>query len=205
MNANLKCTELEVLLCDYVDGTLNAAQRGEAEAHLAGCEPCAELVRDAAAAVAFLDRTAEVDPPAALVTRIIQEIPATKSTAQAKTGLRRWLGRLFEPILQPRLVMGMAMTILSFAMLGRFAGIEARQLRAADLDPVKVWATMDDRMHRTWARAVKYYESVRLVYEIQSRLKEWSDQDAADQSAQLPPASQPVKPPGASNGAGGEK
>jgi anti-sigma factor ChrR (cupin superfamily) len=187
MNANLNCTELEALLCDYVDGTLDAARRAEVEGHLSRCAACAELTRDAAAAVAFLDRTAEVEPPPALISRILQEIPIkTKAPERARAGARHWVRRLFEPILQPRLVMGMAMTILSFAMLGRFAGIEARPLRAADLDPAKVWMAMDDRLHRTWARTVKYYESLRLVYEIQSRLKEWSDQDAAEQAQTKP-------------------
>ena len=74
--------------------------------------------------------------------------------------------------------MGMAMTILSFSMLARFAHIEPRQLRPADLDPVKVWQGIDDRSHRVWDRAMKYYDNLRLVIEIQSRLKEWTDPDA---------------------------
>ena len=73
--------------------------------------------------------------------------------------------------------MGMAMTILSFSMLGRFSGIEVRDLKPSDLQPAKVWAAVDDRAHRAWGRAVKYYENLRLVYEVQSRLQEWSEQD----------------------------
>ena len=73
--------------------------------------------------------------------------------------------------------MGMAMTVLSFALLGRYVGM--RQLRPADLDPVKVWAATEDRAHRVWERGVKYYESLRVVYEIESRLKEWTDEQAS--------------------------
>jgi hypothetical protein len=93
-----------------------------------------------------------------------------------------------EPILQPRYAMGMAFTLLSFAMLGRFAGIEVRHLTPADLDPVKIWTAAEDRAARTWQRAVKYYESLRLVYEIESRVKEWSDDgnDAANKPAAAP-------------------
>ncbi|WP_395621662.1 hypothetical protein, partial [Dokdonella sp.] len=43
-----------------------------------------------------------------------------------KSGARNWISRLLEPVLQPKFAMGMAMTILSFSMLGRFAGIEPR-------------------------------------------------------------------------------
>ncbi|MEP6537368.1 MAG: hypothetical protein ABJF23_18685, partial [Bryobacteraceae bacterium] len=78
---------------------------------------------------------------------------------------------------------GMAMTILSFSMVARFAGIEPRQLKAADLSPEKIWAAADDRVHRSWQRALQYYESIRLVYEVQSRYKEWTEPEDADRSA----------------------
>ena len=88
----------------------------------------------------------------------------------------RWI----DPVLQPRFAMGMAMTVLSFAMLGRFAGIEIRQLKPSDLDPAKVWMTIEDRAVRTWERGVKYYQSMRLVYDVQTRLSEWNDLAEAD-------------------------
>jgi hypothetical protein len=82
--------------------------------------------------------------------------------------------------------MGMAMTILSFAMLGRFAGryagIEMRQIKPSDLNPVAVWTAVEDQALRMWERGVKYYENLRLVYEIQTRLKDWGDQAEVDRS-----------------------
>jgi hypothetical protein len=83
----------------------------------------------------------------------------------------------FGPVLQPRFAMGMAMTILSFSMLARFAGVEVRQLKPADLKPTAVWSAIDNRAHRTWDQAVKYYENLRLVYEVQTRLQEWTEQE----------------------------
>jgi anti-sigma factor RsiW len=187
----MKCADLEILLCDYVDQTLDARAKAQVERHLAGCAACAELARDAAAAVGFLARVEAVQPPAELITRILFQIPNRRQSAEPRRGLREWLGRLVEPILQPRLAMGMAMTILSFAMLGRFAGIQPRQLSAADLNPAKIWATLDDRAHRTWERAVKYYENLRFVYEIQTRLKELTEQEDIERKAQ-PAAGEPA-------------
>lgn len=184
----MKCADLEILLCDYVDQTLEASSRAQIEEHLAGCAACAELARDAMAMVRFLDRVEDVEPPAELVTRILFQIPNRRHSERPRRGFREWLGRLFEPILEPRLAMGMAMTVLSFAMLGRFAGIQPRQLTAADLNPARIWATLDDRAHRTWERAVKYYENLRFVYEIQTRLKELTDQEDIERKAQ--PAAQ---------------
>ena len=88
--------------------------------------------------------------------------------------------------MQPRLAMGMAMTILSFSMLGRFTA-PVKQLRPSDLDPVKVWAAVEDKSHRVWDRTLKYYESLRVVYEIQSRLKDLSDQEATEKIDQKKP------------------
>ena len=46
------------------------------------CAECAELARDAAAAVAFMERAATVDAPPELVTRILYEITDGPSRAQ---------------------------------------------------------------------------------------------------------------------------
>jgi hypothetical protein len=67
-------------------------------------------------------------------------------------------------------------------MLGRFAGIEIRKLQPSDLNPVKVWTTVEDRAVRTWERAVKYYQSMRLVYDVQTRLDEMNDQSESEKA-----------------------
>jgi len=42
----MNCAEMEILICDYVDGTLGPEQRSQVERHLAECPSCAELERD---------------------------------------------------------------------------------------------------------------------------------------------------------------
>jgi hypothetical protein len=179
----MTCAELEILLCDYVDGTLHAEERTALESHLAGCAACTQLAADVQGVTAFIGRSAEVQPPAELMTRILHNAPTgRRAAAQERVSASpSWAKRLFggfvQSVLQPRYVMGMAMTILSFSMLARFAHIEPRQLRPSDLDPVKVWQAIDDRSHRVYDRTMKYYDNLKLVIEIQSRLKEWTDQD----------------------------
>jgi hypothetical protein len=178
----MTCADFEVLLCDYLDGTLDAAQRQAIEEHQRECASCAEFARDVAGAVAFIERAEVVEPPPELLTRITFEIPAG---GQQKKGWRSLFFGWLRPVLQPRFAMGMAMTILSFSMLGRLAGIEARELKPADLHPAKVWAAADDKVHRAWARAVKYYENLRLVYEVRSRLQEWTEQEQEDRKGRV--------------------
>ena len=187
----MTCADFEVLLCDYLDGTLEPAQRRAIEEHQRQCAACAEFARDVQGAVAFLGSVPALDPPPELLTKITFGIP---EGGQQKKGWRSWFGGRLQPVLQPRFAMGMAMTILSFSMLGRVLGIEAQQLRPADLQPAKVWAAADDRIHRTWDRAVKYYENLRLVYEVQTRLREWTEQEESGKGEQPAPAAKQEEP-----------
>jgi hypothetical protein len=59
-----------------------------------------------------------------------------------------------------------------------------RQLKPSDLNPVAVVASVEDRTMRTWTRGVKYYESLRFVYEIQTQIKDWRDKSAAESQQQ---------------------
>ena len=119
-----------------------------------------------------------------------------------RRGFRAVLGRLLQPVLQPRFAMGMAMTILSFSMLARLGGINVRQLKMSDLDPAKVWETVDDRVQRTWSRAVKFYENLRLVYEVRSRLNELTAQEEKSGTRETQPPGSPEK--GATPQGGGQ-
>ena len=175
----MNCADFEILLCDYLDGALDAERSAELEKHRQSCALCAALASDVTSAMGLMERAAVVEPPAELLTRILHIVPGNNASGKRPWWRKRWL----EPILQPRYAMGMAMTVLSFSMLARFAGIEPRQLKPSDLDPVKIWMAVDDRAHRAWDKTVKYYENLKLVIQFQARLKEWNEQDTA-----IPPA-----------------
>ena len=110
------CSDVEILLAEYVDGTLPGKRSPRWRSHLASCAECRELAQDASAAVAFLARTATVEAPPELVTRILFQVPAVRPTL-ARRLFGRVLGGWLEPVLQPRLAMGMGVTALSFFML----------------------------------------------------------------------------------------
>ena len=106
----LTCADLEISLCDYVDGTLRGERKSAVETHLAACPGCAQFARDCGAAVAFLERVEEVRPPQELMTRIVFEAHAAREKEFRKGPVRRWFSKWFAPVLQPRFAMGMAMT-----------------------------------------------------------------------------------------------
>jgi len=179
----MKCADFERLLSDYLDGLLDATGREEMDRHRQACRGCDDLARDAAAAVTFLADVPGVEPPPELITRILYRTPQALVSGQHKRGVWKWFTGWMEPVLQPRFVMGMAMTILSFSMVGRIIGLPQRQLKPEDLRPAQIIMGIEDRLARAWDRAVKYYENLRLVYQIQTQLQEWSVQEEEDRRA----------------------
>ena len=157
-----------------------------------------ETVRYAMGTMYCREHVPAVEPPPQLITRIINEVPLADGgliSGRQAGGVFGWLRGWMKPSWQPRLAMGMAMTILSFSMLGRFTA-PVKQLKPSDLDPVKVWAAVEDKSHRIWDRTLKYYESLRVVYEIQSRLKDLSDQEATEKTEKNEPKLDQKKPEG---------
>lgn len=183
----MTCADIEILLADYLDRTLSPSERESFEAHLHSCADCRAFADDAAGAIAFMERAAVPEPPPELITKLLFEVTSGPSRAAIKPSLaRRVFGKLFgrwlEPLLQPRFAMGMAMTVLSIGLMFRATG----PLNPQDLDPIKVYHATEDRVARWWDRAVKYYHSLEIVFQIQSRYEEWSRQKAAENPAPTP-------------------
>jgi hypothetical protein len=98
-------------------------------------------------------------------------------------------------MLQPRLVMTAAMAFFSIALTMDITGVRPQELRISDLAPGSL------RRDYYWAntRVVQYYESLRVVYELESRVRDMegiSGNDAAPDGSQIaPPASSPSAAP----------
>ena len=193
------CGEVEVLLADYLDDTLSTNERAALERHASTCTSCRALLEDASAAVSFLKRVDDVVPPPELITRIAYGAPLgrVRLPFERRSLFSRLTSKWLQPILQPRLAMGMAMTILSFAMLERCTGVHVQHLQAADLNPVRIWGGVEDRVMRVKDRAMKYYENLRWVYEIETRLKALQEQQDALQQSQEKPTGETNKKTGA--------
>lgn len=173
---HINCSEFEILLCEAVDGTLEGQAAAAFEDHRTRCDACRQYAADVMGASAFLARVPAVEPPRELLTKILFDIPQSQALPASPGRLARFRA-WFSPVLVPRFAMGMAMTILSLAMLAQIFKLPARDLNASDLDPAQIWAGVEDRSYRVWTRVVKYYDNLRLVLEIQNRLKEWSEEE----------------------------
>lgn len=183
----MNCADVEILLCDYLDGTLAPERRTELESHIGSCERCAEFTRDAGAGLAFLEHVPDAVPPQELVTRIMSQAPPgglLQSLADSRgSGLKRWLHRILEPALQPRLAMSAMMTILSLSVLTKCSGVPVRDLKAEDLNPQRVWVNLETKVDRIYDRTIKTYQSMRLVYEVRQELRDWREQQQEQEAA----------------------
>ena len=80
-------------------------------------------------------------------------------------------------MLQPRLAMTAAMAFFSIALTMDLTGVRLQDLRTSDLRP----SSLKRDFYSANARVVQYYEGLRVVYELESRVHDL--QSAADSDA----------------------
>ncbi len=123
---------------------------------------------------------------------------------RAAAALRR--SSLGQIALQPRYAMTAAMAFFSIALTMNLTGIHPLDLRASDLRPSALKRSFTDAD----ARVVRYYERLRVVYELESRVHDFegatgNDLPAGSQSAPSNPDQPTVQSPSAQPGSGGQK
>jgi Putative zinc-finger len=101
-------------------------------------------------------------------------------------------------MLQPRLAMTAAMAFLSIALTMDLTGVRLQDLRISDLRP----SSLQRDFYSANARVVQYYEGLRVVYELESRVHDFESATDSDAPAGTQTApSQESSPSAAPNGA----
>ena len=160
--------ELENLSSEYLEGQLDAVRRVEVEAHLKECAPCRELIADVRHALALCQSAEELEPAPWLISKIM-----LATVGEKKPSLMERLAAFFRPQDRMRLAYGIAMTVFSISIIANAAGINLRHLTLQDLSP-RNWIYQANRTgHLMIARAERYYYDLRVVYEIESRLRQF--------------------------------
>ncbi|HYX70784.1 MAG TPA: zf-HC2 domain-containing protein [Terriglobales bacterium] len=192
------CSEYETLLAEAVEGNLAEPQRAGFQAHVAACPHCGPLFTEAQAGRRLLRALAELEPPRNLVHNILAATSG-KEAARPAGEAPGWARRLWEPLApvlspvwatvrQPRFAMSFGMAFFSVTLVLNLVGVKLTDLRLVDLKPSAMRYNAERALDETTARATKYYENIRLVYEFQSRLRDL--RNAAEPEAQ-PPAPAP--------------
>jgi hypothetical protein len=160
------CLTTQERLSDHLDGLLGAEDRAALETHSQSCAACRELVARVGALVEGMHRLEEIEPPARLIERILQQTGRGEEKSKEKT---RW--GWMAPLFQPRMVLGAVTVFATMLIVLQSVGLDLRHLSMADLNPLSVIRATNRQAHLTYARSVKFVNDLRVVYEIQSRLQ----------------------------------
>jgi hypothetical protein len=98
----------------------------------------------------------------------------------------------------PKFAYGAASVMATIIILLGTSGISLRKPKLADLHPVTVYRNADRRLHLAYASSVKYVSDLRVVYEIQSRLRQ-GENELEVTPEENAPKSNPDKQPGQSD------
>jgi hypothetical protein len=197
------CAQCEAMLADALDGTLSPEDQALFDTHMAICGPCSEMLADAQRGAAWLEmlRDPRPEPPAELLERILAQTsglavghvsapaPAAESAFILEPGPRGVIvpfrqrfaeglrkSSFFHGLLQPRLAMTAAMAFFSIALTMNLTGVRLTGLRPGDLKP----SNIKQGFYSANARVVRYYEGLRVVYELESRVHDLeSESDAS--------------------------
>jgi len=173
----MPCAEWEALLADALDGVLHGSTLAGFESHQESCPACHSQYEEAAAGMHWLKELDEVEVPRHLVHNILAQtvgalpvqIPAV--VPEREGWWQRLKGRVaptFAPVVSPRFAMSFGMAFFSITMLLNVAGFHVSDLKQVDLSP----KGLEKTYYTTQARVVRYYENIRLVYEIESRVRD---------------------------------
>ena len=195
----MNCAEFEALLAEALDGILAGGERERFDSHRTACADCGPMYADAAAGLSWMKSLEEVEPPRNLVRNIL--IATSEREAEAEAGapsepgrswtrgwLRPALFPLYATMRQPRFAMSAAMAFFSVSLMLHATGVKLNDLRFLDLRPSALQSSAVRSYNETSSKVVKYYENIRLVYEIQTRMQELKD------AAQPEPQAQPSAP-----------
>jgi len=173
----MHCNEFDLLLTDALDGVLSGTELDRFQAHARICAACGPLLAETKAGREWLKGLTEVEPPANLVANILASTTGVDTQrlhvpVRAPQPRISWLEHVqaayLEPVWaavrQPRFAMSFAMAFFALSVGLTVAGVKPADFSKISLRPSAIRHTY----YATQARVVRYYDNVRLVYELQA-------------------------------------
>jgi len=209
------CGQWETLLVDAMDGTLRPEDEATFSNHMATCSACMEMfeqVRRGREWLEFLSPEPEV--PSDLLARILTETGNGKvepgrlviagahgeAAGNLVTMTPVWqrpgfAGRM-RRFAEPRLLMTAAMAFFSIALTLSMTGVRFTAIKLSDLRPSSVRSAVEKRIMTASTPLVRYYDHLRFVYEVESRMRELRRQTDAQGDKSNAPDSTGTQPTG---------
>jgi Putative zinc-finger len=178
-HAALRCEEWEALLADALDGLLPEGKAVAFRAHSAECANCGDLLAHAEQGREWLGYLhTEPDVPPALIGKILDRTvgPGSMSLPVVAAGQGAGAAAMTMPwrrnFHETRLLMTVAMAFFSIALTLNLIGVKVSNLRLADLRPSTISSTISRQFYAARGSVVRYYDNLRFVYQLESRMRE---------------------------------
>jgi hypothetical protein len=179
------CGQWETLLTDALDGLLRPEDEASFAAHMASCPACQAMFDEARKGREWLEFLApEPEVPAGLLAKILAETGPGKAIGPRLAGAagvvlplqpawhRPGLMGFVRRFAEPRLMMTAAMAFFSIALTLNLTGVRLADVKLSDLRPTAVRSYMERRWTTASTPIVRYYDHLRLAYEVESRMRE---------------------------------
>jgi hypothetical protein len=172
-------------LTDALDGLLKPEDEATFAEHMAACKACTAMFDEARKGREWLEfLSPEPEVPAGLLDKILAQTGPGQVAgyglisggsdvlpmppAWQRPGFMGHIRRFAEP----RLLMTAAMAFFSIALTLNLTGVRLTSLRLADLRPTAVRSFMERRFTTASVPIIRYYDHLRFVYEVESRVRE---------------------------------
>ncbi len=185
------CGHWETLLADALDGLLKPEDQTTFAAHMAVCPACTALFEESRRGREWLEfLSSEPEVPAGLLDRILAQtgpgqvegyglIPVSASSNVAPMRPRSipawqrpgFMGQV-RRFAEPRLLMTAAMAFFSIALTLNLTNVRLSSIRLSDLRPSSVRSFLERRVTMASTPIIRYYDHLRFVYEVESRMRE---------------------------------
>lgn len=179
------CGQWETLLAEALDGLLRPEDEATFTAHMAVCPHCTALFEESRRGREWLEYlAAEPEVPEGLLDKILA---ATGPGQVAGFGLvtgggtvtpmppawqRPGVAGMIRRFAEPRLLMTAATAFFSIALTLNLTGVRLADVRISNLRPRVVRSFMERRLTVASTPIIRYYDHLRLVYEVESRMRE---------------------------------
>jgi len=193
------CGQWETLLADALDGLLRPEDEATFSSHMATCAACTQLFDEARRGREWLEfLSPEPEVPSGLLDKILAQTGpgqvAGYGLVTAGTNVVPMIPAWQRPgvvarvrrFAEPRLLMTAAMAFFSIALTLNLTGIHITSLKLSDLRPSAVRSFMERRLTMASTPIIRYYDHLRFVYEVQSRMRELRRTTENDDSQQKP-------------------
>lgn len=168
MAAPLHCADFEAALSDFQDGALPPEAAAAMREHLRQCPGCAELSALLRVARSGLAELTPVEPPAGWMPAVLARTSQQRRWISWRETCRA-LGRAFW---QPRLAMTFGVVLFAFALGLNLAGVNLRHADWRAWSPRQLAQAVQHRLGSSLAQGSRYYNDLKLVYEIQAALRQ---------------------------------